>query len=463
MDYDDLRREIAAGEDSKRQFKVDVRNSQSLAAEIAAFANTEGGTIYIGVGDDGSLPGLESADVARINQLISNAAVQMVRSPVAVQTQNVLLANKRIVIVLMVPKGLDKPYFDNSGVIWLKSGADKRRIHSKEELRRLFQMTDQFHADEVPTLATYHDVDLLRFREFVRSVYERELPEQDEQIAGLLQNLNLAVPGGQLNLAGLLLFGEAPQRFKPQFALKAIRYPGVDPHPTTYSDSEDFEGPLSAVFEGAMAFVFRNLHKLQSSGGVNAPGMSEIPRVAVEELLVNALLHRDYLISAPIRLFLYDDRIEIVSPGHLPNNLTIENVLNGISNIRNPILASFASKGVVPYHGLGSGITRALHAWPSIAFVDDREQNQFIAVVPRPVTLSDSAHERVSGQNRSQTDPKNDLLQLLIRQPAAHYEDLSTQLGVSAATVKRLIQKLKQEGRLRRVGSRKSGRWEVIE
>ena len=322
--------EIAAGEDSTRQFKRDIRNAQSLAAEIAAFSNGDGGTIFIGVADDGAPVGLETADVGRVNQLISNAASHLVRSPVTVTTANVLLENGRVVIALTVPRGLDKPYFDNSGVIWLKSGADKRRVNSKEELRRLFQVTDQFHADELPTRATGRDLDLLRLRGFLRDAYERDLPDSDDEMTTLLRNLNLALPSGQLNLAGLLLLGEAPQRYQPQFVLKAVSYPGTEVHPTSYLDSEDFEGPLPAIFEGAMAFVVRNLHRVQGTGGVNAPGRLEIPRIVFEELLVNALVHRDYLVSAPIRLFLYDDRIEIISPGHLPNNLTVESIRAGV-------------------------------------------------------------------------------------------------------------------------------------
>ena len=95
------------------------------------------------------------------------------------------------------------------------------------------------------------------------------------------------------------------------------------------------------------------------------------------------LVHRDYLVSAPIRLFIFDDLIEIVSPGHLPNNLTVEKIRAGISNIRNPILASYVAKGMLPYKGLGSGIKRALQNWPDIDFTDDRERCLFIATVHR--------------------------------------------------------------------------------
>ena len=234
LKLDELRNQISLGEDSTHQFKVDVRNAESLASEMAAFANCEGGTIYLGVADDGSAPGLSTTDVGRINQLISNAASQLVKSPLTVRTENVALENGRVVIVLTVPKGLDKPYFDKNGVIWLKTGADKRRVNSKEELRRLFQMTDQFHADELPTKAGIDTLDKLRFRDFLRDVYKQEYPEKSEELTRLLQNMNLATDDGNLNLAGLLMFAERPELIKPQFVLKAIRYPGNRIHATDY-------------------------------------------------------------------------------------------------------------------------------------------------------------------------------------------------------------------------------------
>ncbi len=269
--------QIALGEDSIRQFKVDVRNAESLAAEMAAFANSNGGTIFIGIADDGSVPGLSYEDVSRINQLVSNAASHLVHSPLTVQTENAALENGRLVIVLTVPKGIDRPYFDKNGVIWLKNGADKRRINSKEELRRLFQMSEQFHADELPTRAGPDRLDKLRFRDFLRDVDKQEYPEDAAELTRLLQNMNLATDEGMLNLAGVLMFAERPEWIVPQFVVKAIRYPGTQIHVTDYVDTEDFDGPLRQVFDGALAFVMRNLHKVQAGRGVNAPGLPEIP------------------------------------------------------------------------------------------------------------------------------------------------------------------------------------------
>ena len=104
MNYSELLKQIALGEDSRHQFKIDVKNPDSLGAELAAFANSEGGVLYIGVCDDWTIPGLSTKDVGRINQLISNCAGRHVRSPLTVHTENVATKDGRVVIVLTVPQ-----------------------------------------------------------------------------------------------------------------------------------------------------------------------------------------------------------------------------------------------------------------------------------------------------------------------------------------------------------------------
>ena len=461
--------QISLGEDSTRQFKADVHNGISLASEMAAFANSNGGTIFIGVADDGSLPGLAMEDVSRVNQLISNAASQLVRSPLTVQTENIALDNGRIVIVLTVPKGVDKPYFDKNGVIWLKSGADKRRVNSKEELRRFFQLSAQFYADELPTKAGIDKLDKLRFRDFLRDVHKREYPESEAEMIQLLQNMNLATEEGRLNLAAVLMFAEQPEWVTPQFVIRAIRYPGNEIHATDYVDTEDFAGPLRKVFDDALAFVMRNLHKVQAGRGVNAPGTPEIPASVFEELLVNALIHRDYLVSAAIRLFIFDNRIEIISPGHLPDNLTVEKIRAGNSNIRNPILISYVAKGLLPYHGLGSGIKRALEAWSYIDFMDDHEGCLFTVTVHRKSVEESELAGGISmkGQDSPKSSPKsspkteNQILTLISEDSSITTEQLGFVLGISKRAVLRQISKLKLQGHLRRVGPTRGGHWKV--
>ena len=437
---------IACGEDSHQQFKVDINNADSLAADMVAFSNSSGGIIFIGVADDGTTPGLTQTDVRRLNQLIGNAATQHMRSPISPTTENVPVGGKRIVIVLTIPEGLDKPYFDRHGVIWVKAGSDRRRIQSKEELRRLFQMTDQFHADELPTKAGTDALDKLRFRDYLREVHRLDYPDTQEELLRLLRNLNLATDTGMLNLAGLLLFAEQPERFKPQFILKAIRYPGNTIHADEYLDTEDFAGSLRQVFDGAMGFIQRNLHKRQAGRGVNAPGTPEIPVLVFEELLVNALVHRDYLVSAPIRLFVFDDRIEIVSPGHLPNHLTVEQIRAGNSNIRNPILVSHVAKGLLPYRGLGSGIKRALEQWPQIEFTDNQEGCLFTATIQRKLeaTTDKISKSKSSGLESGLESATTQKILMILSRTTMNRSHIANALGHEAVSgaINRAIKEL---------------------
>ena len=275
--------------------------------------------------------------------------------------------------------------------------------------------------------------------------------------------MNLATEKGKLNLAGVLLFAERPEWILPQFVIKAIRYPGNEIHTTDYLDTEDFYGPIRKVFEEAQAFIMRNLHKVQAGRSVNSPGLPEIPPPAVEELLVNALVHRDYLVSAPIRLFVFDNRIEIVSPGHLPNNLTVEKIKAGNSNIRNPILVSYAAKGLLPYHGLGSGITRALRSWPHIDFVDDHESCLFTAVIRRVPMPSQGVSVSPTLMSVKMSEEMSEkILTILQSDPQHTASQLATALGVTTRTIERAIAALRKEGRLRRIGPTKGGRWEVL-
>ncbi|MDD4048618.1 MAG: ATP-binding protein, partial [Clostridia bacterium] len=145
-------------------------------------------------------------------------------------------------------------------------------------------------------------------------------------------------------------------------------------------ESIEANGKLADIYYSCLSFIMRHIPQIQDEQGVNSIGRPVVPKIVFEELLANAFIHRDYFISAPVRIFVFSNRIEIISPGHLPNNLTVQNIVNGNSNIRNPIIASFATR-ILPYRGLGNGIRRALKAYSDIEFIDDREGNLFKAVI----------------------------------------------------------------------------------
>jgi len=375
---------LAQGEDSQNQFKKNINNNESLSSEMVALSNGKGGRIFIGVEDKGVISGLTAEDIKRLNEMISNVASEHVRPAINPVTQNMMTENG-LVLIVEVPPGINKPYQDKNGVFWVKSGSDKRKATSREEIQRLFQSSGLVHADESPANGlTIADIDMEYFRKFFQQRYGEPLEKQQLPLEQIVHNMNLGT-NGVLNLTGALLFAKAPSIRLPAFIVKAGCFPGISIAGDTYTDSRDIMGRIADVFQQTISFIEVNIHHIQGDQTVNSLGTPEIPRIALEEIVANALVHRDYFISAPIRVFVLDDRVEIISPGHLPNNLTIENIKAGNSNARNPILASFANQ-ILPYRGYGSGVMRALEAYPTIDFVDDKDGNMFKAIFRRKTT-----------------------------------------------------------------------------
>jgi ATP-dependent DNA helicase RecG len=253
----------------------------------------------------------------------------------------------------------------------------------------MFQSADLLHADEVPVDGTTSaDLDANHFSEFFEKNYgeslDNTLDKAGISFGRLLVNLGLAQEM-TLNLAGLMIFGQRPQKHRPAFVVKAVSFVGNDPTGDKYRDSEDIVGCLRDLHKGIMSFLTRNLRRPQNDKGFNTEGDLEVPIAALEELVVNMLLHRDYFISAPWKVFLFDNRIELISPGSLPNNLTIENIRNGVSIIRNPLIASFSTKEL-PYRGIGTGIRRALAVLPNLELDSNYDDNLFTARIPRSLS-----------------------------------------------------------------------------
>src|SRR5438552_662935 len=125
METAELLEIVARGEDTRHQFKADATNANALGSEMVAFANASGGRIFIGVANDGTLQPHDAASVRRLNELIANASTNCVRPAINPITENVSVG-EGVVVVVTIPEGLSRPYMDNTGAIWVKSGSDKR-------------------------------------------------------------------------------------------------------------------------------------------------------------------------------------------------------------------------------------------------------------------------------------------------------------------------------------------------
>lgn len=383
MDALELLDLIQMGESSEVQFKVRVNNANSIGAEMVAFSNTKGGLIIIGVDDKtGQINGLSFEETQYTNELLANAASNNVKAPIYIYTETVRV-DEQNVIVAHIAEGTSKPHMDNNGIIWVKNGSDKRKVIAKEEIARLLQSSGNLFADEtIVNGTTINDIDEEFFQEFIVEKTKKSIEELGQSTASLLSNLGM-LKKSEISLGGLLLFGKNPQQFRPTFTVQCISIVGNDISTNEFRDKEDpFTGNLKELYDKTLSFITRNLKKIQKKDGFNSPSELEIPIETIEELLVNALIHRDYFISSSIKVFIFDDRIEIISPGKLPNTLTIDNIKIGTSIPRNPILFTNA-RYILPFVGVGSGIPRALENSPDLELINDTDRELFISVIKR--------------------------------------------------------------------------------
>ena len=383
MNANELQEIILGGETSTVQSKEKLPHPDAFAAEMVAMANARGGVILLGVTDSGDIAGLSPEELREYGSQIANIATNRVIPVVCVLTEVVKVAEKRVLVVA-VDEGINKPYKDNKLVIWLRQGPDKRRVSDNAEILRLFRESDNLLVDEMLVFGTsVENIDQSKFVSYFKKEFGRSFEDLDLDLAQALRAKKV-LRDGRLTLAGLLFFGKHPQAVKPAFTIKAVSFVGNQIESIEYrSKPRDLTGTIPDLFEKAMSFLKANLKYPQRGQGFNSVGQLEVSEIALEELLQNALLHRDYLKNAPIRLMIFDSRIEIISPGSLPNSLTIEEMRFGNPVIRNNQLVAFGIR-TLPFSGLGTGIRRALAEQPNIEFFNDADGRQFTVIIPRP-------------------------------------------------------------------------------
>ena len=201
----------------------------------------------------------------------------------------------------------------------------------------------------------------------------------------ILRNLRFIRPDGSLTVAAMLLFGKYTQRWLPMMTAKCICFAGNSVGSKVFRDKvndADMEGNLLHQYDTIMDFFTRNLHNVQVGDEFNSMGKLEIPYTSLVEFTVNSLVHRSLNMKAPVRIFIFDNRVEIHSPGALPNGLTIDDIKAGTSMPRNMFLFNNAIY-LLPYTGVGSGITRALDEDINVTFMNNDKAQEFVITVWR--------------------------------------------------------------------------------
>ncbi|MEA1052621.1 putative DNA binding domain-containing protein [Lamprobacter modestohalophilus] len=347
---------LAQGEHASLEFKTQDVRPEALAKELVAFSNTLGGVVLIGVADDGAIQGV--ADRALIEQRVINVARHNV-VPAIDPGLYWSRVDDRDICQVTVGKGTAKPYQTLDGKFLIRVGSANRQA-TKEELSRLFQAAGLVHFDISPVEQTGpEDLDEAKLQSYWQSSYQLDYYrlDRDERINLLLNADLLSLHEGipVCTIGGLLMFGRQPQRRLPQSAIQFAAFDGID-ITDPLLDKKELTGVLPDLIENAAALVRLLLPKPSTLNGLRRDEQEQIPSRVLREALVNAVCHRDYSISQRrIQLFLFRDRLEVRSPGRLPNTLNLQKIRYGNSAPRNLLLLKYLDN-MRYIDGLGRGI-----------------------------------------------------------------------------------------------------------
>ena len=404
---DNILKQIKAGEVSGVQFKERILDKYDIACELVAFSNSHGGKLVVGIKDKtGGTNALSYSEVQETTNLLSDMASENVVPSILIKIDTVEVEDGYLVIAT-VKEGLNKPYHDNKGIVWVKNGADKRKVFDNAELAEMMTDCGSFAPDEAGVRdATINDLDETTIKLFLGNRFERVLEKKGligdtfneasldaicsaiakgHDCEKILRNLRFIRPDGTLTVAAMLLFGRYTQRWMPMMTAKCICFAGNSIGGKVFRDKvndSEMEGNLLHQYDTIMDFFTRNLHNVQVGDEFNSMGKLEIPYSSLVEFTVNSLVHRSLNLKAPVRIFIFDNRVEIHSPGALPNGLTIEDIKAGTSMPRNMFLFNNAIY-LLPYTGVGSGITRALDEDVNVTFTNNDKAQEFVITVWR--------------------------------------------------------------------------------
>ena len=428
----DILKQINAGEVSGVQFKERILDKYDIACELVAFSNSHGGKLVVGIKDKtGETNALSYSEVQETTNLLSDIASENVVPSILIKIDTVEVEYGNLVVAT-VKEGLNKPYHDNKGIVWVKNGADKRKVFDNAELAEMMTDCGSFAPDEAGVRdATVNDLDATTIKQFLGNRFERVLEKKGltgdafneasldmicsaiakgHDCEKILRNLRFIRPDGTLTVAAMLLFGKYTQRWMPMMTAKCICFAGNSIGSKVFRDKvndADMEGNLLHQYDTIMDFFTRNLHNVQVGEEFNSMGKLEIPYTSLVEFTVNSLVHRSLNMKAPVRIFIFDNRVEIHSPGALPNGLTIDDIKAGTSMPRNMFLFNNAIY-LLPYTGVGSGITRALDEDINVTFMNNDKAQEFVITVWRKES---NQVEGESNQVGNQVEEKSNQVQ----------------------------------------------------
>ncbi len=365
---------VANGENSGVEFKRDDIRPEQLAKEIVAMANFQGGQVILGVEDDGAISGLQRNNA---EEWVMNIIQDRVHPLMLPFYEEIKIDDHKTVAIISFPQGISKPYVvRESGAekIYIRIGSTSR-LATREQQMRLFELGGMLHTELMPVPRTdIGCLDEARLQNYLKDIIaDPEVPQTPAEWESRLLGLGfLSEAGGNIfcSIAGLVLFGKNPRRYLKQSGLRVFAFGGEDKEYQALLD-EILDGPLVGRWD------ITDSGKILIDGGIIerfieqvTPFVSEeaseidehfrretrwhYPIDAVREVLVNALAHRDWTRFVDIEIGIYSNRLEVISPGALPNSMSIEKMMAGQRSPRNAIIMEvLRDYGYVDSRGMG--------------------------------------------------------------------------------------------------------------
>jgi ATP-dependent DNA helicase RecG len=328
--------------------------------------------VLLGVEDDGNISGLTRPD---LEEWVMNTCRDKIRPPIIpfLETVRDVEPGKDVAIV-RVTRGFDVHclWHNSSPKYNIRVGTQSKEA-SPEELARLFQQRGSIRAELRPVSgATLGDLDRRRLRDYLTRIRQQDVPADEDEAAWktLLINTEIMTEEG-VTVGGMLLFGKTPNRFLPHAGIDAVAFPGTEKEYAA-RERQGLRGPMTPLLgadgllvenglvEQALDFLRRNTPvsaALENGRRIEKPAY---PPEVLREAIVNAIIHRDYLLSSTdIELAVYSDRLEIISPGKLPNGITPERMRTGCRASRNQLLKDTMGDYLYLEH-MGMGVPRKI-------------------------------------------------------------------------------------------------------
>ena len=463
---------IARGEGQTLEFKDERIHPRSLAQTLAAFAAAEGGVVLIGVSDDGTVSGVSSFEQVRDNLIYEAAGRNHCEPQVQpIEVEKMATSDGQLVVVVTVPADFETLH-SVAGRYFLRVGSRNKPLTPRELRRLMFSRGEVSFERSVCRDVSLEDLDSGLMHHYTRRHEEHAGRPLNLSPEEFLINLGCATREDEVVLptqAGVLLFHREPQQHLHHSQLLCARFKGTDV--IEYLDRKEFRGPLPDLVDQAARFIRSHMRMGGRITGIQRTDYPEYPEVAFREAITNAVIHRDWALDGEfIRVFLLDDRIEVMSPGRLLPGITAEAMNQGHveSKLRNPIIVEVFDRLGGYIEKLGTGIRRMIHAMEGHGLGRpefDLTGDVLKVTLPGPgeqfmVLVAQAAQtERTSGLNERQRQAL-EYLQTHATLSRRQYCDLT---GISVRTAQRDLNGLVQLGLLRIVGKGRSIRYGLVE